>query len=88
MKKFLLFVIMTVLAITSVACGKKETQKASAGKGEGDRLVTNIGSDPYTLDSAIATDSTSGYVIGHLFSSLYTQDSEGNTKMNWRRKKK
>ena len=32
MKKFLLFVIMTVLAITSVACGKKETQKASAGK--------------------------------------------------------
>lgn len=77
MKKFLLFVIMTVLAITSVACGKKETQKASAGKGEGDRLVTNIGSDPYTLDSAIATDSTSGYVIGHLFSSLYTQDSDG-----------
>ena len=57
MKKFLLFVIMTVLAITSVACGKKETQKASAGKGEGDRLVTNISSDPYTLDSAIATDS-------------------------------
>ncbi|PDY50092.1 ABC transporter substrate-binding protein, partial [Bacillus cereus] len=48
-----------------------------AGKGEGDRLVTNIGSDPYTLDSAIATDSTSGYVIGHLFSSLYTQDSDG-----------
>ncbi|HDV4620586.1 TPA: peptide ABC transporter substrate-binding protein, partial [Bacillus anthracis] len=77
MKKFLLFVIMTVLAITSVACGKKETQKASAGKGEGDRLVTNISSDPYTLDAAISTDSTSGYVIGHLFSSLYTQDSDG-----------
>ncbi|MEK0219107.1 peptide ABC transporter substrate-binding protein [Bacillus proteolyticus] len=77
MKKFLLFVIMTVLAITSVACGKKETQKASAGKGEGDRLVTNIGSDPYTLDSAIATDTTSRYVIGNLFSSLYTEDNNG-----------
>ncbi|HDR7738588.1 TPA: peptide ABC transporter substrate-binding protein, partial [Bacillus thuringiensis] len=34
-------------------------------------------SDPYTLDSAIATDSTSGYIIGQLFSSLYTQDSDG-----------
>ena len=68
---------MTVLAITSVACGKKETQKASAGEGDADDLVTNISSDPYTLDSAIATDSTSGYIIGQLFSSLYMQDSDG-----------
>ncbi|EMA6344069.1 peptide ABC transporter substrate-binding protein [Bacillus cytotoxicus] len=75
MKKFLLFAIMTVLAIASVGCGKKEASKASADKG--DRLVTNISSDPYTLDSAIATDSTSSYVIGHLFSGLYTKDTDG-----------
>ncbi|WP_459503350.1 peptide ABC transporter substrate-binding protein [Bacillus sp. C1] len=75
MKKFLLFAIITVLAIASVGCGKKEASKASAGKG--DRFVTNISSDPYTLDAAIATDSTSGYVIDHLFSSLYKKNSDG-----------
>ncbi|MDG2799904.1 ABC transporter substrate-binding protein, partial [Vibrio parahaemolyticus] len=75
MKKFLLFVIMTVLAITSVACGKKDTSKASANKG--DRFVTNLGSDPYTLDSAISTDNNSNYVIEHLFATLYRQTSDG-----------
>ena len=75
MKKFLLFVIMTVLAITSVACGKKDTSKASASKG--DRFVTNLGSDPYTLDSAISTDNNSNYVIEHLFATLYRQTTDG-----------
>ncbi|KEK21930.1 peptide ABC transporter substrate-binding protein [Bacillus gaemokensis] len=75
MKKFLIFAIMTVLAIALVGCGKKETSKASASKG--DRFVTNLGSDPYTLDSAISTDNNSNYVIEHLFASLYRQTSDG-----------
>lgn len=43
----------------------------SVGKGEGDWLVMNIGSDLYIFDFVIVIDSILGYVIGYLFLSLY-----------------
>ncbi len=57
------------------ACG-------GGGSGSGgnvkQEITVNAASEPPSLDPALATDTTSGWVIDHLFEGLYTKNKDGD----------
>ncbi|AIF67492.1 ABC transporter substrate-binding protein [Terribacillus saccharophilus] len=51
---------------------------SSSGSGDAEQAITaNLSGEPYTLDPALASDTTSFWVIDHLFEGLYTYDENG-----------
>ncbi|HJF30441.1 MAG TPA: peptide ABC transporter substrate-binding protein [Sporosarcina psychrophila] len=83
MKKILLLMI-TILALSAVlaACNDKDssdTSDSSSKKAEKQEIVVNAGSEPPAIDPALATDTTSGWVLDHIFEGLYTRDKDGKT---------
>lgn len=85
MKKWLF--PMSVLLATSTAlsgCYGGGGEEASTGGEGGDassikqEIVVNAMSEPPAIDPAIATDTTSGWVLDHIFEGLYTRDKDGN----------
>ncbi|MCZ2257353.1 peptide ABC transporter substrate-binding protein [Sporosarcina sp. G11-34] len=85
MKKLLVLMI-TILSLSAVlaACGGKDKDSgdkgkgdAPAGKAEKQEITVNAGSEPPAIDPALATDTTSGWVLDHIFEGLYTRDEEG-----------
>ncbi|MDN7227565.1 peptide ABC transporter substrate-binding protein [Planococcus sp. N064] len=85
MKKWLF--PMSVLLATSTAlsgCYGGGGEESSTGSEGGDassikqEIVVNAMSEPPAIDPAIATDTTSGWVLDHIFEGLYTRDKDGN----------
>ncbi|TWT14554.1 peptide ABC transporter substrate-binding protein [Planomicrobium sp. CPCC 101079] len=86
MKKWLLPMSMLLATSTALAgCygggGEGETSSSSEGGTSTDikqEMVVNAMSEPPAIDPALATDTTSGWVLDHIFEGLYTRDKEGN----------
>ncbi|SDM27807.1 peptide ABC transporter substrate-binding protein [Sediminibacillus halophilus] len=79
MKKWLSGFLL-VLAVGLVLAGCKSEGAADQGSTEDidQEIVVNAMSEPPDLDPALATDTTSGWVLDHVFEGLYTKDKEGN----------
>ncbi|MGA9289540.1 MAG: peptide ABC transporter substrate-binding protein [Anaerobacillus sp.] len=76
MKKIIYSLLMVLTVIPFLAaCGGGEE---SSGDGESSQEITvNATSEPPSLDPALATDTTSGWVIDHLFEGLYRKNKSG-----------
>lgn len=80
MKKSLLtlFAIMLLVVTALAGCGNNESAgNESENKDIPQEVTANLGGEPYTLDPAFASDTTSFWVIDHLYEGLYTLDKDG-----------
>ncbi len=78
MKKwFIMLVAMLALSSVLAGCGG---DKAASGDGKDVKQEMTVGmtAEPPALDPALATDTTSGWVLNHTFEGLYTKDQKGN----------
>ncbi|PFP30829.1 ABC transporter substrate-binding protein [Bacillus sp. AFS073361] len=80
MKKWL-WSLAAVLMLSSIlaGCSGGNDEKASgtSAKNVKQELTLNALSEPPAIDPAMATDTTSGWVLDHIFEGLYTKDKEG-----------
>jgi oligopeptide transport system substrate-binding protein len=80
MKKVSL-IIFTLLILIIAGCSGKEAGNTSSGDSKenvAQELTLNLGGEPYTIDPAFASDTTSFWVIDNLYEGLYIYDQEGN----------
>jgi oligopeptide transport system substrate-binding protein len=72
--------IAAALFVSSALAGCSGDEGAS-GSGSGEdvkqEIVLNAMSEPPDLDPALATDTTSGWIMDHIFEGLYTKDKDG-----------
>jgi oligopeptide transport system substrate-binding protein len=72
--------IAAALFVSSALAGCSGDEGAS-GSGNGEdvkqEIVLNAMSEPPDLDPALATDTTSGWILDHIFEGLYTKDKDG-----------
>jgi oligopeptide transport system substrate-binding protein len=72
----LAFLLFALAALTG--CSNDEAGSAS-GENEVEQVLNaNLGGEPYTLDPAFASDTTSFWVIDNLYEGLYRYDKDGN----------
>ncbi|WP_053365708.1 peptide ABC transporter substrate-binding protein [Bacillus sp. FJAT-27245] len=85
MKKWF-WMLAAIMVISSVltGCYGGGNQNSSSGSGSKDstkgvkqELVLNAINEPPALDPAMATDTTSGWILDHTFEGLYTKDKDG-----------
>ncbi len=69
-------VISTVFILILAACGGEATN-VSSEEAVTQEITANLGGEPYTVDPAFASDTTSYWVIDHLYEGLYRYDEEG-----------
>ena len=60
------------------ACSGSNSETSSNTKDVKQEIVLNALSEPPAIDPAMATDTTSGWVLDHIFEGLYTKDKDGN----------
>ncbi|RDE26909.1 peptide ABC transporter substrate-binding protein [Parageobacillus thermoglucosidasius] len=79
MKKTFASIFALLLLVSGVltGCGSKGTSGDGAGKNIKQEITLNAMSEPPSLDPALASDTTSGWVIDHLFEGLYTKNQKG-----------
>lgn len=82
MKKWL-WTLAAVLMLSSILAGCGGNKEASNTSGESGKdikqeITLNALSEPPAIDPAMATDTTSGWVLDHIFEGLYTKDQKGN----------
>lgn len=77
---FLVIVLFVVPVLTACGNTAKQTssETGSTTNNIKQEITLNAMSEPPTLDPALATDTTSGWVIEHLFEGLYTTDKNGD----------
>ncbi len=80
MKKWmLLFILLLSVSTVLGACGgDKEGEMGEDGKGVNQEITLNIKTEPPSLDPGLSTDTTSAWVLDHVFEGLYTTDEDGN----------
>lgn len=74
MKKWLVGMLILVI----VAAGCSNGSSGGSGADIAQEITVNAMSEPPDLDPALATDTTSGWVLDHVFEGLYTKDENGN----------
>lgn len=83
MKKILSLLLVVTLLLA--ACGGNKKNSAGDAKASkvssSDVLNLNLGGEPYTLDPAFASDSTSWWVIDSIYSGLYRQGENGTPEL-------
>ncbi|WP_077328734.1 peptide ABC transporter substrate-binding protein [Virgibacillus siamensis] len=82
MKKWLsALVFIFVISIVLSGCyggGGEGSASDSGQSGEvKQEIVVNAMTEPPDIDPALATDTTSGWILDHIFEGLYTRDKEG-----------
>lgn len=77
MKK-LSFILISLLLLITGCSHSTATSKEENGKNVKQELVANLAGEPYTLDPAFASDTTSYWVIDNLYEGLYRYDRQGN----------
>ncbi|MFD2444362.1 ABC transporter substrate-binding protein [Bacillus sp. CGMCC 1.16607] len=81
MKKTFISILALFLLIISALAGCSSNEKAGSTTKKKDvkqEITANLGGEPYTLDPAFASDTTSFWVIDHIYEGLYTLDKDGN----------
>lgn len=79
MKKISFIFISLLLLISGLAgCSSNNASSKGEGKDIKQELVGNLAGEPYTLDPAFASDTTSFWVIDNLYEGLYRYDKQGN----------
>ncbi|WP_188454274.1 peptide ABC transporter substrate-binding protein [Virgibacillus oceani] len=82
-KGFLALVMLLTISTVLSGCygggGDEESSTDSKDSGEvKQEIVVNAMTEPPAIDPALATDTTSGWILDHIFEGLYTRDKEGN----------
>ncbi|MDY0393413.1 peptide ABC transporter substrate-binding protein [Virgibacillus halophilus] len=86
MKKwFIVFITILIVSAALAGCygGGDADQGGASDKGNGDsknvkqEITVNAMTEPPAIDPAMATDTTSGWVLDHIFEGLYTRDKDG-----------
>ncbi|UNL86058.1 peptide ABC transporter substrate-binding protein [Priestia koreensis] len=81
MKKLSIIITSILLLLAGALAGcsssKSSSDSAASTKGVKQEITVNLGGEPYTLDPAFASDTTSFWVIDHLYEGLYTHDKKG-----------
>ena len=80
--KRIMWLFITVLSFGMIlgACGgKSDGDGSSSGEDAKQEITMNAKSEPPSMDPALATDTTSGWVMDHVFEGLYTRDKDGKT---------
>ncbi|AEH48205.1 peptide ABC transporter substrate-binding protein [Parageobacillus thermoglucosidasius] len=72
-----IFALLLLVSAVLTGCGSKGTSGDGAGKNIKQEITLNAMSEPPSLDPALASDTTSGWVIDHLFEGLYTKNQKG-----------
>lgn len=84
-KGLLSFAMLVAIATILAGCygGSGEEEKDTAGNGDEvkQEIVVNAMTEPPDIDPALATDTTSGWVLDHIFEGLYTRDKEGKPEL-------
>ena len=77
MKKIIALVLASIMALSVVACGKKDGDKKGANK---DVLSVCLASEPDTIDPALNSAVDGATLLAHLFQGLakWSQDKDGN----------
>ncbi|WP_099159707.1 peptide ABC transporter substrate-binding protein [Virgibacillus ndiopensis] len=84
MKKGLLALVMllTISTVLAGCYGGGGDEEATTDSKDSDEvkqeMVVNAMTEPPAIDPALATDTTSGWILDHIFEGLYTRDKEGN----------
>ncbi|SDX23292.1 oligopeptide transport system substrate-binding protein [Marininema mesophilum] len=68
--KWLATILVCILALTACTSGEKEATSTSS-------ITLNAQTEPPSLDPALAIDTTSGWILDHLFEGLYKKDARG-----------
>jgi len=79
------WILAVVLLLSSAlaGCSSSGDKKASSSSSNGNtigvkqEITVNAMSEPPSLDPALATDTTSGWIIDHTFEGLFTKDKDG-----------
>lgn len=74
--KSLIVGTLAIFVLLLTACGGAE-ESASADEVVTQEITVNLAGEPYTVDPAFASDTTSYWVIDHLYEGLYRYDKEG-----------
>ncbi|MGD6856776.1 peptide ABC transporter substrate-binding protein [Bacillus infantis] len=79
MKKWLSGVAAALFVSSALAGCSGDEGASGSGSGEDvkQEIVLNAMSEPPDLDPALATDTTSGWILDHIFEGLYTKDKDG-----------
>ncbi|WP_303969085.1 peptide ABC transporter substrate-binding protein [Sporosarcina ureae] len=80
--KRILWLFIAILSLGTIlgACGgKSDGDESSSGEDVKQEITMNAKSEPPSMDPALATDTTSGWVMDHVFEGLYTRDQDGKT---------
>ena len=76
MKKITISILFTVVLGLFLAGCSNESSSESGGE-PAQEITVNAMSEPPSLDPAMATDTTSGWIMEHLFEGLYTKNQDG-----------
>ncbi|RLQ96857.1 peptide ABC transporter substrate-binding protein [Falsibacillus albus] len=79
-KAFLAIVALMLLSVSALSgCSSDDASSSGSGSSDVEQAITlNAMSEPPSLDPALATDTTSGWILDHTFEGLYTKDQKGN----------
>ncbi|BDG47595.1 peptide ABC transporter substrate-binding protein [Parageobacillus sp. KH3-4] len=72
-----IFALLLLVSAVLTGCGSKGTSGDGAAKNIKQEITLNAMSEPPSLDPALASDTTSGWIIDHLFEGLYTKNQKG-----------
>jgi len=80
LKKASLLFMSLLLVIPGLAgCSSNQASSSQGNKKDIKQEITaNLSGEPYTLDPAFASDTTSYWVIDNLYEGLYRYDKQGN----------
>ncbi|MFF2449903.1 ABC transporter substrate-binding protein [Neobacillus sp. NPDC058068] len=71
------FILISVLLLAGCASDSNKPAQGDA-KSVKQEITMNALSEPPAIDPALATDTTSGWILDHLFEGLYTKDKNGD----------
>ncbi|MGG1571704.1 peptide ABC transporter substrate-binding protein [Fictibacillus sp. NRS-1165] len=71
-----LLVFILILSVLSACSGGSKTSSTEGVKQE---ITLNALSEPPSLDPALATDTTSGWILDHLYEGLYMKNKSGDS---------
>jgi oligopeptide transport system substrate-binding protein len=72
-----LFALLLLISTVLAGCSSNGTSGDEAAKNIKQEITLNSMSEPPSLDPALASDTTSGWIIDHLFEGLYTKNQKG-----------
>ncbi|MBD1221134.1 peptide ABC transporter substrate-binding protein [Virgibacillus halodenitrificans] len=73
-------ILFILVALMMAACSENENKSEAEGS-KGQELVLNAGSEPASLDPAMNTSVTSGWILDHMYEGLYTRDQNGDIQL-------